>query len=99
MTDRIKIEKDKFVNVYLLMPECFEHVLLCSKYFNYDKDIFKYFSLKYDNTEEFCESEILYVTSNTNLVCNHKTGILSDCWIKECIDCVKECKLFYSMVC
>ena len=89
--ERVALEKSKGKVIDILMPECFEQVLLCSNYFNYDEDIFKYFELRYNDTETFCEREIHLLTAGTELLCNHAKNYLSECWYKECNDCPKDC--------
>lgn len=57
--ERVQLFKSRDIHVMFLTPECFEQVLLCSKYYSYDEDIYKYFKLEYNNTENFCEKEIV----------------------------------------
>lgn len=87
-----KLRKTGYV-VHFLAPECFEQVLLCSKYFNYNRDVFKHMSLQDGNTESFCEKELLRLTEGTVLECNHKKGKMSECWYTQCNKCDKfSCK-------
>lgn len=88
-----KLEK-RGVQVYLLMPECFEHVLLCSGFIGYDKDIFKYFSLEYNDTEHFCEERVYHTTKGHPWEYNHSKQILSQCWLEDCAKCDSQCSAF-----
>lgn len=82
-------------SILLFMPECFEHVLLCSETLNFDEDLSRYYSTKYQNTEEFCEEKLLDITKGTKIECNHSTNEISDCWLKDCKgDCIKDCDYF-----
>lgn len=73
--------------VKFLLAECFEHVLLCSGFIGWDKDIFKYFDIKYDNTENFCECKVSELTEGKPFEYNHKVQELGDCWRISCEKC------------
>lgn len=90
ISSKVKKLKKRNCIIHMILPECFEHVLLCSGYFKYDLDILKYFKLECGNTEAFCESEIQRVTTGTVLECNHDNGVMSDCWWKQCANCDQE---------
>lgn len=79
------------IEVEILLPECFEHILLCSGYIKYDKDIFNHFNIKYNDTESFCETKLYQFTKGTELECSHETGTMSECWYKQCNDCNNKC--------
>lgn len=75
----------------ICLPECFEHVLLSSEFIGLDKDIFKYFDLKYDNTEKFCEERIFDLTKGRPYEFSHEKQILKECWYKDCDLCDSKC--------
>lgn len=90
--ERVRSLKSSNIDVKFLVPECFEQVLLCSKYYKYDIDIYKYFRPEYNNTESFCEKEIQKISRGTKLECIHDKGVLSECWYKDCKECSeKDC--------
>lgn len=90
--DEITRLTEKGVTVHFLAPECFEQLLLCSKYYNYDKDVFKYYTVDYNDTEKFCEEELSKVSKGTVLECLHHKHTMSECWVKQCSDCnVTDC--------
>lgn len=92
---KISVAKRKRVGMEtrFCLPECFEHVLLCYGFIKYDKDIFKYFKPKFNNTESFCEIKLYEETKGTVLEHNHDEQSLSECWIKDCAECDKQCSL------
>ena len=78
-------------NLRLLMPECFEHILLCSEFIAHPIDILSHFELKYNNTENFCECRIAELTEDKPYMYNHNHGQLSMCWVKDCSICGRNC--------
>lgn len=95
ISDTLRRRSRTGIKSILFMPECFEHILLCSETLNFDEDISRYYTTEYQNTEEFCEEKLLDVTKGTKIECNHNSGKMSDCWIKDCSgDCTKDCSYF-----
>ena len=89
----IERRKKLGIKITLVLPECFEHTLLCSEFIGKDDDIFKYFKPEYDNTEAFCENWIYELTKGTSLEYNHNNQNLSDCWVKDCTLCNSKCNI------
>jgi hypothetical protein len=69
----------------LIVPECFEEVLLNSELLRNIKH--NQFDLTCDNIERFYEEELRRITENTVLIYDHEKQRLSDCWIVECSQC------------
>ena len=76
-----------------LAPLAIYDIVFCSiaDFFVISSDIYKYFELKYNNVETFCEKKLEELTAETVLQYTHDPSRLSDCWIKECKDCCLEC--------
>lgn len=81
--------KRKGVTVDFCLPECFEQVLLCSEYLKFDRDVFKYFSCEFNNTEAFCEWLLELNTRGKPFYHNHNSSakLFSKCWTTDCSDC------------
>jgi hypothetical protein len=73
--------------VRICIPECFEHVLLCSEFIGYPKDLSDTFQVRYNNTEAFCEQMVEKESSGKPFEYNHKSQKLSDCWLIDCSEC------------
>ena len=85
--------KRKGLVTEFLMPECFEQVLLCSAFIGWDKNIYKYFDIKYNNTEDFCEAKIEELSYGKPYFYKHKQqGSLSKCWLINCDKCDTKCE-------
>lgn len=80
---------NKVTNV--LLPECFEHVLLCSSFVKWNSDIFQYYDLSCGNTEKFCEIMIDKLSTGKPYYHNHSMEKVSGCWIFDCKDCNNKC--------
>lgn len=89
--NKIKNLSKKGLIVHTLSPECFEHALLCSKYFSYPNNIEDYCTLDFNDVELFCETLIEYITRDTVLLCDHTKGVLSACWYEQCSNCNLNC--------
>ena len=79
----------KGVTVDFCLPECFEQVLLCSEYLKFDRDVFKYFSCEFNNTEAFCKWLLELNTRGKPFYHNHDSSakLFSKCWKTNCSDC------------
>jgi len=75
--------------VHLIMPECFEQILVESKLL--EKVEHGKFSYTDNNLETFYEKEIEHLTKGTPLEYNHKRQRLSDCWLEDCSNCDRGC--------
>lgn len=85
--------KERGLVTNFLMPECFEQVLLCSAFIGWDKNIYKYFDIKYNNTEDFCEAKIEELSYGKPYFYKHKQqGSLSKCWLINCDKCDTKCE-------
>lgn len=71
------------------LPECLEHVLLCSEFLKFDKDVLSIFSTRFNNTESFCEKLLEMNTRNTPFHHAHSKRFKSDCWLIDCTKCPK----------
>ncbi len=80
----------KEANVYLCVPECFEHILLCSSLIKHNKEIIPDLSSNM-TTEQFCERTIEELTKDAFWEYTHKGSKLSNCWVIECDDCDNNC--------
>lgn len=80
----------KKANVYLCVPECFEHILLCSGFIGYGKEIVQDLNSNF-TTEQFCEKKIEELTKDAFWEYTHKGSKLSNCWVTECNDCDNNC--------
>ncbi len=78
--------RDKGKQVRLLVPECFEHILLVSSFIGI-RDILSVFKPCMNNTESMCRDLISDITNGKPYEYKHDYGILSECWIKECDSC------------
>ncbi len=86
----IRYLRNKGIEVRILIPECFEHILLASKFIGVN-DILDKFDLKYDNTERYCEFLIEELSKDKPYEYSHDKQILSKCWIEDCSDECKDC--------
>lgn len=82
-----RLARNKAVKLGFILPECFEEILLCSKFLNKPLDIFEYFDLRYDNTERFCEEVLTDLTKGKPFEYDHANQELTKCWIINCEDC------------
>lgn len=89
--NHVRKKRKRGAKIQFLLPDCFEHVLLCSNYYEYDVDILKYSKVEFNDTEKFCEQEIARVTKGTALECDHDKGVMSSCWYKSCNNCTAVC--------
>lgn len=84
--------RNRGCDTFVLLPECFEEVLLCSDYIGYtEEELLNEFKVEYVDTENYCELKLLEVTKGTVIECNHKSGYMSECWIKQCSNCNQDC--------
>lgn len=74
-------------STWVCLPECLEHVLLCSDFIGWDKDIFKYFELSYNNTESFCEKKLKQLSKGKPFEFDHGRQKLAKCWTEFCENC------------
>lgn len=74
-----------------ILHESFEFSLLCSDFIGYEYNLYKYCPLSEDNPERFCEKKLTELTKDTSIECNHDTGVMTDCWLKECDGCTVTC--------
>ena len=81
---RIERIKQSGGSVLLLLPVCFEHILLCSEFLGFDKDVYKYFDTKFNGTEKFCEWLLELNTRNKPFEIKHSKTGLAECWYKDC---------------
>lgn len=82
----------KRANLLVLLPECFEHVLLCSGFIKFPLDILSIFRVKDNNTEAFCEKAVTEYTNGKPFEYSHSKNKLSLCWVIDCADCAHECE-------
>lgn len=75
----------------LLLPECFEHILLCSEFLGFDENVYNYYDVKFNNTETFCENLIADKTKGKPYEFNHGNQELSHCWVIDCNKCDNKC--------
>ena len=78
----------------ILMPECFEHVLLNSGFVEFSNDVLAEFKLSYNNTETFCENKLKELTAGRPFEFDHDKQSLSKCWIIECQECKERCEYY-----
>ena len=83
------------LNVVWCLPVCLEHLLLCSKFFNYSASIYDYYDIRLGSTESYCKHELENISAGTPMEYKHLRD-LSECWTKECTTCAnkKSCKYF-----
>lgn len=75
--------------VHLILPECFEQVLVHSDLLS-NQEI-REFMVVYNNKENFYEMEICRLTKGTVLEYHHEHQRLSECWINDCRICDRIC--------
>lgn len=83
--------------IQFCLPECFEHILLCSEYVGWSGDIFKYFDTVKNNTETFCEETVEKLTVGHPYEYDHSRQVLTKCWVEECANCCSKMDCKYTI--
>lgn len=82
------------VKCRILMPECFEHILLTSGFVRYNQDVLDEFELVCNNTETFCENKLKELTKDYPFEFDHDRQELSKCWVIDCRMCKERCDYY-----